>query len=57
MKRLAIDVEDDIHKAIKLQAVREGCGYRDLIVRSFLAYMKSLESVKHETESLCQRLE
>ncbi|MEI8033664.1 MAG: hypothetical protein WCH05_09995 [Chlorobiaceae bacterium] len=31
MKRLTLDVPDNLHKALKIKAIDEGCSVRDLV--------------------------
>lgn len=50
MKRLVMTIDEATLKEIKIQAVREGCGYRDLIKRCFSTYMEQHNRV-HEDES------
>lgn len=51
MKRLVMEIDEVTHKEIKLQAVREGCSYRELIKRCFIEYMKHRDQ-SHVDQSL-----
>ena len=39
LKRLVVELDPQIHKEIKLQAVREGRSYRELITDCFKCYI------------------
>lgn len=38
LKRLVVELDPQVHKEIKLQAVREGKSYRELITDCFKCY-------------------
>ena len=44
IKRLVVELDPQVHKEIKLQAVREGRSYRELITDCFNCYIAIKQS-------------